>query len=42
MEAFRPGLVDGTALLCDLDTVLTGPADALAEPGLARDGGLFS
>ncbi|GEP12367.1 hypothetical protein MMMDOFMJ_2822 [Methylobacterium gnaphalii] len=35
MEAFRPGLVDGTALLCDLDTVLTGPADALAEPGLA-------
>ncbi len=35
MEAFRPGLVEGTALLCDLDTVLTGPADALAEPGLA-------
>ncbi|UHC17607.1 hypothetical protein LRS73_06955 [Methylobacterium currus] len=35
MEAFRPGLVDGTALLCDLDTVLTGPADILAEPGLA-------
>lgn len=35
MEAFRPGLVEGTALLCDLDTVLTGPADTLAEPGLA-------
>ncbi|MGX7703221.1 hypothetical protein [Methylobacterium sp. Gmos1] len=35
MEAFRPGLADGTVLLCDLDTVLTGPADALAEPGLA-------
>jgi hypothetical protein len=35
MEAFRPGLVEGTALLCDLDTVLTGPAPALAEPGLA-------
>ncbi|WP_298954797.1 hypothetical protein [uncultured Methylobacterium sp.] len=35
MEAFRPGLADGTALLCDLDTVLTGPAAALAEPGLA-------
>ncbi|MDP4023001.1 hypothetical protein Q8W71_10230 [Methylobacterium sp. NEAU 140] len=35
MEAFRPGLTDGPALLCDLDTVLTGPADALAEPGLA-------
>ncbi len=35
MEAFRPGLVEGTALLCDLDTVLTGPADALAEPGPA-------
>lgn len=35
MEAFRPGLCQGTALLCDLDTVLTGPADALAEPGLA-------
>lgn len=35
MEAFRPGLTDGLTLLCDLDTVLTGPADALAEPGLA-------
>ena len=35
MEAFRPGLVRGTALLCDLDTVLTGSADALAEPGFA-------
>lgn len=36
MEAFRPGLADeGPTLLCDLDTVLTGPADALAEPGLA-------
>ncbi len=34
MEAFRPGLSAGTTLLCDLDTVLTGPADALAEPGL--------
>jgi len=35
MEAFRPGLAEGTTLLCDLDTVFTGPADALAEPGLA-------
>ncbi|MCJ2015134.1 hypothetical protein [Methylobacterium sp. J-076] len=35
MEAFRPGLCEGPALLCDLDTVLTGPADALAEPGFA-------
>lgn len=35
MEAFRPGLGEGTTLLCDLDTVFTGPADALAEPGLA-------
>jgi hypothetical protein len=35
MEAFRPGLTEGTTLLCDLDTVLTGPADALAEPGFA-------
>ncbi|TNC12753.1 hypothetical protein FF100_13905 [Methylobacterium terricola] len=35
MEAFRPGLTEGPTLLCDLDTVLTGPADALAEPGLA-------
>jgi len=35
MEAFRPDLSDGPTLLCDLDTVLTGPADALAEPGLA-------
>ena len=35
MEAFRPGLGTGPTLLCDLDTVLTGPADALAEPGLA-------
>jgi hypothetical protein len=34
MEAFRPGLTRGPTLLCDLDTVLTGPADALAEPGL--------
>jgi hypothetical protein len=34
-EAFQPGLVEGTALLCDLDTVLTGPADALAAPGFA-------
>lgn len=35
MEAFRPGLGEGATLLCDLDTVFTGPADALAEPGLA-------
>jgi hypothetical protein len=35
MEAFRPGLTDGTTLLCDLDTVFTGSADALAAPGLA-------
>jgi hypothetical protein len=35
MEAFRPGLTEGPTLLCDLDTVLTGPADALAAPGLA-------
>ena len=35
MEAFRPGLATGTVLLCDLDTVFAGPADALAEPGLA-------
>ncbi len=35
MEAFRPGLTEGPTLLCDLDTVLTGPADALATPGLA-------
>lgn len=35
MEAFRPGLAAGTVLLCDLDTVFAGPADALAEPGLA-------
>lgn len=34
-EAFRPDLARGTAVLCDLDTVLTGPADALAAPGLA-------
>lgn len=39
MEAFRPGLAEGTALLCDLDTVFNGPADTLAiplaAPGLA-------
>ena len=35
MEAFRLGLTEGPTLLCDLDTVLTGPADALATPGLA-------
>lgn len=35
MEAFRPGLSTGPTLLCDLDTVLTGPADTLAEPGFA-------
>jgi len=34
-EAFRPGLVKGNTLLCDLDTVFTGDASALAEPGLA-------
>ena len=34
-EAFRPGLVDGPALLVDLDTVLMGDASALAGPGLA-------
>ena len=34
MEAFRPGLVQGTAVLLDLDTVLTGDASVLAEPGL--------
>jgi hypothetical protein len=28
-EAFRPGLACGPALLCDLDTVLMGPAPAL-------------
>lgn len=35
MEAFRPGLTRGPTLLCDLDTVFTGPAGALATPGLA-------
>lgn len=35
MEAFRPGLTQGTTVLCDLDTVLAGDASALAEPGLA-------
>ncbi|WP_182086578.1 hypothetical protein [Aureimonas sp. ME7] len=35
MEAFRPGLTIGTTVLCDLDTVFAGNADALAEPGLA-------
>ena len=35
MEAFRPGLTEGTRVLCDLDTVFAGPADALADPGLA-------
>lgn len=35
MEAFRPGLASGTVVLCDLDTVFCGNADALAEPGLA-------
>jgi len=35
MEAFRPDLTKGPTLLCDLDTVFTGAADALAEPGLA-------
>ncbi len=34
MEALRPGLVEGTALLCDLDTVFSGDASALSEPGL--------
>lgn len=35
MEAFRAGLFSGTVVLCDLDTVFTGDASALAEPGLA-------
>ncbi|WP_279478840.1 hypothetical protein [Aureimonas sp. SK2] len=35
MEAFRPGLSEGTTVLCDLDTVFAGDASALAEPGLA-------
>ncbi|MGF1553290.1 MAG: hypothetical protein ACFBWO_12465 [Paracoccaceae bacterium] len=30
IEAFRPGLVGGAAVLCDLDTVFAGPAPALA------------
>ncbi|WP_062115154.1 hypothetical protein [Aureimonas sp. AU40] len=34
MEALRPGLVQGTAVLCDLDTVISGDAVALTEPGL--------
>jgi hypothetical protein len=35
-EAFRPGLCDGPALLCDLDNVLTGPAPELtADTDLA-------
>ncbi len=29
-----PRLVEGTALLCDLDTVFSGDASALSEPGL--------
>lgn len=33
MEAFRPGLCTGPALLCDLDTVFAGDASALVEPG---------
>ncbi|KAB0681419.1 hypothetical protein [Aureimonas leprariae] len=35
LEAFRPGLFDGTTVLCDLDTVFAGDASRLAEPGLA-------
>lgn len=35
MEAFRPGLCAGSALLCDLDTVFAGDASALAKPSLA-------
>lgn len=35
MEAFRPGLVEGVTVLCDLDTVFAGEASALASPGLA-------
>jgi hypothetical protein len=35
MEAFRPGLGEGTVVLLDLDTVFAGDAGALAEPGLA-------
>lgn len=33
LEAFRSGLVDGPAVLLDLDTVFAGPADALATLG---------
>jgi len=32
-EAFRPGLVQGRAVLCDLDTVFSGDASALGAPG---------
>lgn len=35
MEAFRPGLFDDVVLLCDLDTMIGGSIDRLAEPGLA-------
>ena len=31
MEAFRPGLAEGPVILCDLDTVFVGSADALAD-----------
>lgn len=34
MEAFRPDLGSGPTVLCDLDTVFTGPADRLARPTL--------
>jgi hypothetical protein len=35
LEAFRPDLGDAPRLLCDLDTILSGPFAALAGPGLA-------
>ncbi len=35
IEALRAGLFAGTVVLCDLDTVFTGDASPLAEPGLA-------
>jgi hypothetical protein len=34
-EAFRPDLTDDLTILCDLDTVFTGNADALADGGTA-------
>ena len=34
-EAFRPDLADDLTLLCDLDTIFTGNADALVDDSLA-------